>query len=397
MKKIKQNSAIRIFFGLVLVFLFAACNPRARIDANKPESRGEGRGTKIGIMCSPLEWGEENYRMVERILAEFGKDKFIVNIMPADGDVQTIVSLASKMANDPDCGVIVFNEAAVGCIAGMQAVREINPNILLITIMPGEDPVEIENLSDLVAQQAFEELGASVVDAANEKGLKVLVFEVPADQLGTTMVQRRLAGLKARCDELGIKLIETTLPSQTDANNRPALEQAAKEDVYSKIAQYGENVGFFPHTSFIYIPMITAMLDKKAGYLVLPCDAGPFSPAYSDAFKISAPGGNVLDIAWTNSAIAKKCEEYGMVGRFGNWDFALLSSFMYASVRYGIDYQDGKVGRNDVETLVKYYMEINNVDDTDCFYRLYKREDGTDVQHHAMIWGKIKWYGENLL
>lgn len=32
-------------------------------------------GTKVGVLCSPLSWGEENYRMTEKCVAKFGEDR----------------------------------------------------------------------------------------------------------------------------------------------------------------------------------------------------------------------------------------------------------------------------------------------------------------------------------
>ena len=56
--------------------------------------------------------------------------------------------------------------------------------------------------------------------------------------------QSRIAACQTKCDELGIELVVNSLPSESDANSRPAMIQAAKEDIYNKLDEYGDNVGF---------------------------------------------------------------------------------------------------------------------------------------------------------
>jgi hypothetical protein len=380
-------------FALVMVFSFGACSKKANTGGTRANA---SRGSKIGILCSPVSWGEENYRMVEQCRVEFGDDKFIVNTIPDDADVQTIVSLATDMASNPEVGAIIMNEAAIGAIATMKAVREINPNILTFVINASEEPIEVAAVSDFSCMTAFEELGTALADAAYKKGLKYIVFEVPADQLGLTRLQKRVEACKTRCNELGITFIQTTLPGETDPNTRPALLQGAKEDVYNKINEYGDKVGFFPHSSFVFVSMFTAILDIKAGYIIGVADMGPFVPGYCDTFGITADADHVLDLAWTNKAISEKAIEAGMAGHFGNWEFPWFSTWMKASIVYALDYMDGKVERDNVDVWVKDFADVWDLTIGEDFTYFPFASGGKEYKNFVMINGKLKYYGEDL-
>jgi hypothetical protein len=365
-------------------------------EATKAAGANPERGSKIGIFCSPLSWGEENYRMVEKYVAANGAERFIINTIPDDSDAQTMISIVSNMANDPECGVIIVNEAIPGTIASLKAARRINPDLLLIAVNPGEEPAEISLVADMVSHKSFDEFGKEVANAAVAKGLDVVVFGVTADDLGATKTVSRVGGAQEICDANGIKLVVTTLPSANDGGNRPALEQAAKEDVYNKLNQYGDKVGFFPCASVAFIPQITALVDKGVGYLLCIADPGPFSPSYCDAFSISAPADHILDADWTNKAIAEKVEGLGLTGHFGNWKFSFLSAQMAASIEYAMNWQDGsQSSKNDVKAWEKEFAKVNNIGENDYTCKNFSA-NGKEYENVILYSGKIMWYGEDL-
>lgn len=356
---------------------------------------GNYRGSKIGIFCSPVSWGEENYRTVEAYIAKYGENRFILNTIPDDCDVQTMISLCSSMAQDPECGVIIINEAVPGSVAAMNAAKAINPNIMIFAINYLEEPIEVAAVADLACGKSYSDFAYSVIDAAHEKGLEVVSLAAAADTLGTTRNIERIAACKERCEEYGIEFIMTTLPNETDSNSRAALEQAAKEDVYNKINEYGEKVGFFPSTSYAYVPQLTAIVDAGKGYMLTLADPGPFTSAYSDVFGISAPEGKKLDLDWTNTAISEAIDKLGLTGHFGNWKFSFLSGFMSASIEFSMDYMDGNVERDDIQTWMDHFASVNHLSEGDFGWSTYSR-NGEEYDNLALVTGKILWYGENL-
>lgn len=353
------------------------------------------RGSKIGILCSPVSWGEENYRMVEKYIAEYGEDRFILNTIPDDADTQTQITLAQNMAMDPECTVIIFNEAVAGGIAAMNAARAINPDIVIIAVNLNEEPIEVASVADMACGKSLVDFATSIVNTAAAKGLEVVSYLVPADTMGSTNNVTRIETMQSVGEELGINVVVTVLPNQQDANARTALEQAAKEDVYNKTNEYGDKVGFFCASSFAYVPTLTGIIECKKGYLISLADPGPFGPAYCDVFGIVAPDDHQLDLEWTNKAIAEKCVENDVVGRFGNWKFSFLSSFMSASIEYAMAYQAGEVERSDTDVWMNYFAEANDLSSSDFTYGPYV-QDGVTYSNLIMINGAIQFYGEDL-
>lgn len=396
------------FFALVLVatmlFALVGCGTSNNTESkNDSQSTGENnpvedalnRGSKIGILCSPLSWGEENYCTVERYIEEYGEDRFILSTIPDDADTQTQITLAQNMAMDPECTVIIFNEAVAGGISAMNAARAVNPDIVIIAINLNEEPIEVASAADLACGKSLDAFATAVAQAAADKGLEVISYMVPADTMGSTNNVTRIETMTAVGKELGVEVVVTVLPNQEDSNARSALEQAAKEDVYNKTNEYGDKVGFFCASSFAYVPTMTGILECEKGYLISVADPGPFTPVYCDVFGIVAPAEHQLDLEWTNKAIADKCIENGVVGRFGNWKFSFLSGFMSASIEFAMAYQAGEVERDDTAAWMALFEKANNLKEGDYTYGPYE-QDGKTYDNLVMLNGAIQFYGENL-
>lgn len=353
-------------------------------------------GKKVGVLCSPLGWGEENYRMTEKCIEKFGEDRIEVNSLPEDSDVQTIVSLASSMASNEEIGALVINEAVPGSIAAADAAKQANPELLVIMVNPSEEPSEVSKSADLAVMTVFNELTVAAADQAAEKNCKVMVLEVPVDQLGMERAQSRIAACQARCEELGIECVVNSLPSESDANSRPAMIQAAKEDVYNKLDEYGDDVGFMSFSSFCSTAVFTALCDEGRGYLVGTPDPGPFAPGFMDAFGITADGEHVLDMEWTNKAIADALKAKGMDGHFCNWEIPYFSTMMYGSIAYSLAYLDGTENTVDIDSWIKYAAESFDLTVGDQLEYFAYEKDGTIYDNFAMVNSPFKWYGEKI-
>lgn len=352
-------------------------------------------GTRVGVLCSPLSWGEENYRMVEKCIEKFGEDRIEVTTLPEDADAQTIVSQATTLASETEIGAIVINEAVPGSIAAADAAKAVNSELLVIMVNPSEDPPEVSKSADLGVMTVFEELTIAAAEQAAEKNCEVLVLEVPVDQQGMERAQMRINACQDKCDELGIKLVTNSLPSESDANTRPQMIQAAKEDIYNKLDEYGNNVGFMSFSSFCATAIFTALCEEGRGYIVGTPDPGPFGPGFMDAFNITADADHILDMDWTNKAIADALAEKNMTGHFCNWEIPYFSTMMYGSIAYAIAYLDGEEDTVDIDTWMKYAKESFDLDDTQVEYFPYEKE-GTTYDNFAMVNSPFKWYGEEI-
>lgn len=352
-------------------------------------------GKKVGVLCSPLSWGEENFRMVEKCVEKFGEDRIEVTTLPEDSDAQTIVSQASNMASEPEIGALVINEAVPGSIAAADAAKAINSELLVIMVNPSEDPPEVSKSADLGVMTVFEELTIAAAEQAAEKECEVMVLEVPVDQQGMERAQMRINACQEKCDELGIKLVVNSLPSESDANTRPQMIQAAKEDIYNKLDEYGDNVGFMSFSSFCATAIFTALCEEGRGYIVGTPDPGPFGPGFMDAFNITADAEHILDMEWTNQAIADALEKKNMSGHFCNWEIPYFSTMMYGSIAYCLAYLDGKENTIDLDTWMKYAKESFELTDEQITYFPYEK-DGTTYDNFAMVNSPFKWYGEEI-
>lgn len=373
----------------------AAASSESAESAGDAVEEAVARGSKIGIMCSPLSFGEENYRMVEKYIEEYGEDRFIIHTLPEDADMQTEITQAQDIAQNPDCDVLIINEAIGGCVAAMNAAKQINPDLLIFAINLNEEPREVASVADFACGKSMDAFMYDAMTAAKEKELEVVTFMVPADVMGGTTMVERMDAIEKYGKEYGIETVVTVLPNLQDSNARAAIEQAAKEDVYNKTNEYGDKVGFIIAGSFAYVPTLSAILDCGMGYLLAIGDPGPFTPAYCDVFGIVAPEDHVLDLEWTNKAISDKAIENGLEGRFGNWKFSFLSGFMAASIEYAMAYQAGELERDDYDAWMDLFAEVNGLTDEEYTYAPFE-QDGTVYDNCLLVTGATMFYGEDL-
>lgn len=114
-----------------------------------------------------------------------------------------------------------------------------------------------------------------------------------------------------------------------------------------------------------------------------------------DAFNITADADHILDMDWTNKAIADALAEKNMTGHFCNWEIPYFSTMMYGSIAYAIAYLDGEENTVDIDTWMKYAKESFGLDDTQVEYFPYEKK-GTTYDNFAMVNSPFKWYGEEI-
>lgn len=105
---------------------------------------------------------------------------------------------------------------------------------------------------------------------------------------------------------------------------------------------------------------------------------------------------HILDMDWTNKAIADALDAKGLNGHFCNWEIPYFSTMMYGSIAYSIAYLDGTENTIDIDTWMKYAAESYNLTVGDQLQYFPYEKDGTTYDNFVMVNSPFKWYGEEI-
>src|SRR5690554_7431383 len=122
-----------LFLALTLILSVAACG---KTEDTEPEDEENGdeiieEAWKIGIMTGTVTQNEEEFRMAEQMLEEFGSDRIVITTYPDKfmQEQETTISNMLELAQDPDMKAIIMVQAVPGAVAAVDKVREVRPDI----------------------------------------------------------------------------------------------------------------------------------------------------------------------------------------------------------------------------------------------------------------------------
>ena len=162
----------------IMVLGMVACTPSQPAETGGEEPADEPADKwKIGIMTNTVVQNEEEYRAAQNVLAKYGEEHVIHMTFPdkfMDEQETTIANLVS-MASDPDLKALVICQAVPGTSPGIDSIKEIRDDLLIIAGQPQEDPPIISSRADLVLQLDEMGMGYSIPAQAKKQGAEVFV------------------------------------------------------------------------------------------------------------------------------------------------------------------------------------------------------------------------------
>ena len=248
-----------------------------------------------------------------------------------------------------------------GTAAAIDKVREINPDILIIAGVPGEDPKMIAEKADLVFQADEVSMGETIPEQAKKQGAKVLVHYSFPRHMSYPLLAARRDLMKEKCEELGIEFVDATAPDPTGDAGTSGAQQFILEDVPRMVDKYGKDTAFFSTNCSMQVPLIKAALDEGAIY-PQPCCPSPYH-GFPSALGIEIPEDKKGDIDYVVEEIKKGIAEKGGTGRFSTWRVPIAMMFIEAGAEYAIQYIEGKTnGKVDIPKVQELFKEYAKAD-----------------------------------
>ncbi len=284
----------------------------------EPAEEKEDDSFRIGIVTGSFSQSEDDRRGADAFQEKYGADQVTLAIYPdnfteeMDTTIQTIVNLS----DDPDMKAIIVNQAVDGTTEAFRQIHEKRPDILCIAGEAYEDFSEIGPEADLVVSCDFVNRGYLMIRTAHELGCDTFVHISFPRHLSYESVSRRVAVMKAACEEFGMKFVMEDAPDPTTDVGVPGAQSFILEHVPEWVDKYGVNSAYFCTNDAHTEPLIKKLLEC-GGYFI---EADLPSP------MMGYPGALGLDLtgeAGDFEKIVEKVEnavvEQGGAGRFGTW------------------------------------------------------------------------------
>lgn len=331
---------------------------------------------KIGIMTGTVTQNEEEFRMAQQMIEEFGEEHILTATYPDRfmQEQETTISNMLEMALDPATKAIVMVQAVPGAVAAVDRIREFRPDILMVLGAPQEDPDIIATKGDIVLNTDDIGRGYQIAEHAHNMGAETLVHYSFPRHMSIEMLAQRRTLMKEKAEELGMKFVDEDAPDPTSDAGIAGTQMFISEDVPRKIEQYGPNTAVFGTNCAMQEPMIAQSIESGGIYPVQCCPS-PYH-AMPAALGIEVPEDKKGNLEWILGEIERKVAEMGATGRVATWPVPANMMYIQAGTYYAHEWIQGNIAeRNDKEALVRVMEEttgqkvqLSEYADTDNYY-----------------------------
>ncbi len=308
----------------------------------------------IGIVTGSVSQSEDDRRGAEAFQQKYGEDKVTLAIYPDNftEELETTIQTIVNLSDDPDMKAIIVNQAIPGTTEAFRQIKERRPDILCIAGESHEDLPEIGSAADLVVNNDFVARGYLMIRTAHELGCDTFVHISFPRHLSYETMSRRVAIMKAACEEFGMKFEMETAPDPTTDVGVPGAQAYILEHVPEWVDKYGKNSAYFC-TNDAHTEPLLKMLLECGGYFI---EADLPSPL------MGYPGALGLDL--TNEAgdfekILAKVEsavvEKGGAGRFGTWAYSYGYTVSAGLAEHARNVILGQSDLTDIDDISKAY------------------------------------------
>ena len=307
---------LALLLALVMVLCLVACGQTE----NAPAA-DEGPAYHIGIVTGSVSQSEDDRRGAEAFQAKYGEDMVKLDIYPDNftEELETTIQKIVSMSDDPLMKAIIVNQAVPGTAEAFRQVKERRPDIICIAGESHEDIALIESAADLTTNNDFVARGYLMIRTAHELGCNTFVHISFPRHMSYETMSRRVAVMKAACEEFGMEFVLETAPDPTSDVGTAGAQAYVLEKAPEWIEKYGQNSAYFCTNDAHTEPLLKQLLEY-GGYFIEADLPSPLM-GYPGALGIdlTAEAGDFQKIlAKVESAVCEK----GGDGRFGTWAYS---------------------------------------------------------------------------
>ena len=315
----------------------------------------DGNAFHVGIVTGSVSQSEDDRRGAEAFQAMYGEDNVTLAIYPDNftEELETTIQTMVNLSDDPLMKVIVVNQAVPGTTEAFRQIKERRPDILCLAGEAHEDLPEIGSAADLVCNNDFVARGYLIIRTAHELGCDTFVHISFPRHMAYETMSRRVAIMKAACEEFDMEFVLETAPDPTSDVGNAGAQAYVLEQAPAWIEKYGEKAAYFCTNDAHTEPLLKQLLEY-GGYFI---EADLPSPL------MGYPGALGLDLteeAGDFEKILAKVEaainEKGGAGRFGTWAYSYGYTVSAGLAQHGVNVLKGESELCDMDDVAKAYQ-----------------------------------------
>ena len=309
----------------------------------------------IAIVTGSVSQSEDDRRGAEAFQEMYGEDMVKLAIYPDNfsEEIETTIQTIVNFADDPLIKAIIVNQAVPGTTEAFRKVKELRPDIICIAGEAHEDLPEIGSAADLVCNNDFVARGYLMIRTAHELGCDTFVHISFPRHMGYETMSRRVAIMKAACEEFGMSFVLETAPDPTQSDvGTPGAQAYILEHAPEWIEKYGTNSAYFCTNDAHTEPLLKQLL-AYGGYFI---EADLPSPL------MGYPGALGLDLTETGgdfekilAAVEAAVVEKGGEGRFGTWAYSYGYTVSAGLAQHAYNVITGESELDDIDDISKAY------------------------------------------
>ena len=361
---------IALLMALCMVFALCACGESAsdnattapaadtaKADDTAADDTASTGNVHIGIVTGSVSQSEDDRRGAEAFQAMYGEDMVKLATYPDNfGDeLETTIQTIVNMSADPQMKAIIVNQAVPGVTEAFRKIKESRPDILCIAGESHEDLPEIGSAADLVCNNDFVSRGYLIIRTAHELGCDTFVHISFPRHMAYETMSRRVAIMKAACEEFDMEFVLETAPDPTSDVGVSGAQAYILEKVPEWVEKYGQNAAYFCTNDAHTEPLLKRLLEC-GGYFIeadLPSPLMGYPGALG--LDLTEEAGDFEKIlAKVESAVVEK----GGAGRFGTWAYSYgytLSAGLALHAKNVIEGKSELTDMDDVAAALQVY------------------------------------------
>jgi len=335
-----MKKVVSLLLALIMAFSLVACG----------EKKDNTVPYKIGIVTGSVSQSEDDRRGAEAFQKEYGEDMVQLAIYPDNFTEETETTIQSivNLSADPLMKAIIVNQAVPGTTEAFRKIKETRPDIICIAGEAHEDLPEIGSAADLVTNNDFVSRGYLIIRTAHELGCDTFVHISFPRHMSYETMSRRVAIMKAACEEFGMKFVLETAPDPTSDVGVSGAQAYILEQVPAWVEKYGQKAAYFCTNDAHTEPLLKRLLEC-GGYFIEADLPSPLM-GYPGALGIDLTeeaGDFEKILTKVESAIVEK----GGADHFGTWAYSYGYTLSAGLALHAKNVLDGKSELKDMDDV----------------------------------------------
>ena len=339
-----MKKVVSLLLALIMALSLVACGEK------KGETDDNTVPYKIGIVTGSVSQSEDDRRGAEAFQKEYGEDMVQLAIYPDNFTEETETTIQSivNLSADPLMKAIIVNQAVPGTTEAFRKIKETRPDIICIAGEAHEDLPEISSAADLVTNTDFVSRGYLIIRTAHELGCDTFVHISFPRHMSYETMSRRVAIMKAACEEFGMKFVLETAPDPTSDVGVSGAQAYILEQVPAWVEKYGQKAAYFCTNDAHTEPLLKRLLEC-GGYFIEADLPSPLM-GYPGALGIDLTeeaGDFEKILTKVESAIVEK----GGADHFGTWAYSYGYTLSAGLALHAKNVLDGKSELKDMDDV----------------------------------------------